>query len=258
VTNAIASTPTGPGAEIVPGVTRLGTEIVNWYLVQDGGKLTAVDAGLPGYRRTLESDLEARGYSLGQIDAVVLTHSDSDHTGMGTTLRDAGARILIHGDDEPTLRKPGPKSGDGAPVHWLPLLVRPAFWRFMGHMTRFGGAKPAPIEGAETFADGDVLDVPGSPRVIHTPGHNRGHCALLFERHGALFVGDELCTWNPLTNGRGPQLMPKPFDVSYAQCIESLGRLEGLQANVILPGHGHPWTGSPADAVSNARRLAGV
>jgi glyoxylase-like metal-dependent hydrolase (beta-lactamase superfamily II) len=136
-------------------------------------------------------------------------------------------------------------------------MWRPALWRFMGHMARSGGAKPPPVEGAETFTDGAVLDVPGRPRAVHTPGHTDGHCALLFESHGALFVGDEMCTWNPLTGARGPRLMPKAFDVSYAQCVESLGRLEGLNADLILAGHGDPWSGTPAAAVAHARESAG-
>jgi glyoxylase-like metal-dependent hydrolase (beta-lactamase superfamily II) len=239
--------------EIAPGITRLGSEIVNWYLVEDGGRLTAVDAGLPAYARTLESDLEALGHSLGDIEAVVLTHADGDHFGMAAKMREAGARVLVHTDDDARLRKPGPKAGDGAPVKVLPLMWRPAFWRFMGHMARSGGAKPPPVENAETFTDGDVLDVPGKPRAVHTPGHTDGHCALLFESKQALFVGDELCTWNPLSGERGPRLMPKQFDVSYAQCVESLAAIGPLEAALLLPGHGDPWEGSPADAVAQAR-----
>jgi len=30
--------------EIASGVWRIGTELVNWYLVEDGGRLTVVDA----------------------------------------------------------------------------------------------------------------------------------------------------------------------------------------------------------------------
>jgi glyoxylase-like metal-dependent hydrolase (beta-lactamase superfamily II) len=243
------------GATVAPGVTRYGTAIVNWYVVEDVGKLTAVDAGLPGYAATLETDLAAHGHSVGDIEALVLTHSDGDHTGLATTMRDAGARVLIHRDDDAMLRKPGPGKGDRAPIHWIPMMWRPAFWRFMGHMAKNGGGKPRPVDGAELFGDGDVLDVPGTPRVVHTPGHTEGHCALLFERHGALFVGDELCTWNPLTGRRGPQLMPKRFDVSAAQCVESLARLEPLEAGMILPGHGDPWAGTPAEAVAQARRV---
>jgi glyoxylase-like metal-dependent hydrolase (beta-lactamase superfamily II) len=240
-------------AQIAPGITRLGTELVNWYLVEEGGRLTAVDAGLPAYGRTLEADLGALGHSLEDIEAVVLTHADGDHMGMAAKMRDAGARVLIHVDDDARLRKPGPKTGDGAPVKALPLLWRPAFWRFMGPMARAGGAKPPPVEGAETFSDGAMLDVPGKPRAVHTPGHTDGHCALLFESHGALFVGDELCTWNPLTGQRGPRLMPKQFDVSYAQCVQSLAAIEPLQAGLLLPGHGDPWEGGPADAAAQAR-----
>jgi glyoxylase-like metal-dependent hydrolase (beta-lactamase superfamily II) len=237
----------------IPGITRLGSEIVNWYLVEEGGRLTAVDAGLHGYADGLESDLAAHGHSLGDIEAVVLTHSDGDHFGMAARMRAAGARVLVHTSDEARLSKPGPKSGDGAPVRMAPLMWRPAFWRFMGHMARKGGAKPPAVTDAETFSDGDVLDVPGRPRAIHTPGHTDGHCVLLFESHGALFVGDALCTWNPITGERGPRLMPKQFHVSYAQARESLGRIEGLEASVLLPGHGDPWSGSPSDAVSQAR-----
>jgi glyoxylase-like metal-dependent hydrolase (beta-lactamase superfamily II) len=168
-------------------------------------------------------------------------------------LREAGARVLIHSDDDGTLRKPGPKSGDASPVHLVRHMWRPRFWRFMGHMTRGGGARPPKIEGAETFADGDVLDVPGRPRVVHTPGHTAGHCALLFERQGALFVGDALCTWNPLTGRSGPQVMPSAFNVSTDRCFESLVAIEQLEASVILPGHGDAWHGSPSAAAARAR-----
>jgi glyoxylase-like metal-dependent hydrolase (beta-lactamase superfamily II) len=241
---------------VAEGVTRMGTDVVNWYLVEDGNRLTAVDAGLPGYASRLESDLATAGYSLGDIEAVVLTHSDGDHFGMASRMRDAGARVLVHVDDDARLRKPGAKSGDGSPPRVMAQMWRPAFWRFMGHMARNGGAKPPTIEGAETFGDGAVLDVPGRPRAVHTPGHTEGHCAIQFEQHGALFVGDELCTWNPLSGERGPRLMPKAFDVSYAQCVDSLARLEPLSAELILAGHGDPWRGSPADAVAHARDAA--
>ena len=32
---------------VADGVVRLGTELVNWYLVEDGGRVTIVDAGAP-------------------------------------------------------------------------------------------------------------------------------------------------------------------------------------------------------------------
>jgi glyoxylase-like metal-dependent hydrolase (beta-lactamase superfamily II) len=243
--------------EIVPGVHRLGSPLVNWYLVEDQGRLTAVDAGLPAFEKTLDADLRALGHRRSDIAAVVLTHSDSDHTSLVPAFRDAGARVLIHADDEATLRKPKAKTGDAAPKHLLPYLIRPGFWRFLGGMMRAGGAKAAKIEAVETFAHGDVLDVPGRPRVIHTPGHTAGHCALLFERHKALFVGDALYMWNPITGSREPQLGPSAFYESNEQALASLAAIEGLDAEVMLAGHGDPWQGRPADAVAHAREVAG-
>jgi glyoxylase-like metal-dependent hydrolase (beta-lactamase superfamily II) len=241
--------------DIVPRVHRLGSQLVNWYLVEDGGRLTAVDAGLPGFGSTLSSDLGALGLAARDVEAVILTHSDSDHTGLTRLLRAAGARILIHSDDEPTLRRPGPKSGDGSPVKVLRELWRPALWRFFGAMMRSGGTRPSKIDDAQTFTHDDVLEVPGRPRVIATPGHTPGHCAFLFENHGTVFVGDELCTWNPLTGRLGAQVMPVVFNTSTDQCFESLAALEGVRAETVLPGHGEPWREGAGAAVKNARQV---
>ncbi|MBV9837240.1 MAG: MBL fold metallo-hydrolase [Solirubrobacterales bacterium] len=232
---------------------RLGSSLVNWYLVADDGRLTAVDAGLPGFKNTLEADLARLGHSTADIEALILTHSDGDHTGLARALHEAGARVLIHSGDEPSLRKPGLKPGDASPPHLLRELWRPGLWRLFAAMAISGGAMPKPFEGAETFSDGDLLDVPGAPRVIATPGHTVGHCAFHFERHGALVVGDALCTKNPITGSRGPQVMPSFLNVSTEQCVASLALLEDVAADVMLAGHGEPWRGQPAAAIAAAR-----
>jgi len=230
---------------------------VNYYVVEEEGRLTVVDAGLPGFARELEADLRAIGRAPGDIEAVVLTHSDSDHTGIAPDLRQAGARVLIHSADEATLAKPRPKGGDASPLHLLPVLWRPTLWQFIAGMARTGGMKLATVRDPETFSDGDVLDVPGRPRVVHTPGHTAGHCAIHFAEHEVVFAGDALCTWNPITGARGAQLMPRQMNESNAQSLESLSRIEELQADVVAVGHGDPIRECPRVAVARAReRLA--
>lgn len=223
--------------------------------MEDGGRITAVDAGLPGFGKTLASDLSLLGHRLDEIEAVVLTHSDGDHTGLVSVLRGAGARVLIHAADEPTLRNPRPKSGDGKPIKILPQLRHPALLKLIAHMALSGGLIPSAFEGAETFSGDAVLEVPGRPRVVATPGHTAGHCALHFEGKGVVFVGDELCTRNPITGRMGPQVMPSALNVSTDQCFASLAALEPIPAEVILPGHGDPWRQGAALAVESARRL---
>ena len=241
--------------DIVPRVHRVINSFANWYLVEEGGRVTAVDAGLPGFKGSLDSDLTALGLSLGDVDAVILTHSDADHTGLVADLHEAGARVLIHEIDEPKLRKPGPKSGDAKPLKIVPEMWRPSFWRLAGSMVLHGGGRPRRFEGAETFQNGS-LDVPGHPRVIRTPGHTPGHCAFFFEEHGALIVGDAMCTWNPVTAKPGAQLMPHAFNESNADALSSLNAIESIEAAVLLPGHGEPWRDGVSAAVAAARSRA--
>jgi len=239
--------------EVASGVFRLGTPIVNWYLVKEGDSLTAVDAGLPRYGRTLDEDLRAQGLDSGQVEAIVLTHSDGDHTGLATTFRERGARVLIHEADAATLAKPGPKSGDAAPKQMLKVVWRPGVARFMGHMARNGGGRPPKVEADQTFRDGDELDVPGRPKVIHTPGHTAGHSAICFGERGVLFAGDAMCTWNPLTGGRAPGLMPRFSNEDNRAALASLDAIAAVEADLLLPGHGDPWHGTMSVAAAQAR-----
>lgn len=186
---------------------------------------------------------------------MILTHSDADHTGVAGALRESGARVLIHAADEETLRKPGPKSGDARPINVVPEMWRLSFWRVFGSMLLAGAARPTRIEKPETFEQG-ILDVPGNPRVIPTPGHTPGHCAFYFEGHDALFVGDAMCTLNPITGRRGPQALPRPLNVSNESALRSLDALEPVEAGVLLPGHGEPWREGVEAAVREARGSA--
>jgi glyoxylase-like metal-dependent hydrolase (beta-lactamase superfamily II) len=202
------------------------------------------------------ADLASLGFSPSDIKAVILTHSDVDHTGLTPSFRDAGARVLIHSDDEPKLRKPGPKSGDAKPQNILPALWRPSLWRTIMAITQAQGFRMPKITNAQTFGDGEVLDVPGRPRVIATPGHTPGHSAFLFEERKALFVGDALCTLSPVTHARGPQLMPRAMNESNEQALRSLDQLEPIQADVVLFGHGEPWRDGVSDMIKQARAAA--
>jgi glyoxylase-like metal-dependent hydrolase (beta-lactamase superfamily II) len=234
--------------DVAPGIHRLGHPKVNWYLLEDSGRFTAIDAGLPGFRKTLDADLSELGVSPDAIEALILTHSDADHTGLAGALHDAGTRVLIHSTDDEKLRRPGAKSGDAAPIHILPQLWRPTLWGMIVVMTSNGGGRPPSFTGAAKFSSGDVLDVPG-----HTPGH----CAFHFESHRALFVGDAMCNWSPMTGRRGPQLMPRSFNESNQAALQSLDALEPLEADITLFGHGDPWTSGVGAAVTEARAQAG-
>jgi hypothetical protein len=47
--------------------------------------------------------------------------------------------------------------------------------------------------------------------------------------------------------------MPSAMNVSTDGAFESLAVIEGLEAEVLLTGHGEPWREGPAAAVTRAR-----
>jgi glyoxylase-like metal-dependent hydrolase (beta-lactamase superfamily II) len=97
-----------------------------------------------------------------------------------------------------------------------------------------------------------TLDVPGSPRVILTPGHTPGSAALHFPSLDALFVGDAFAMYGVTTGARGPQVAP--FTADADEAVASLTRLEGTSADFVLPGHGDPWTDGIQEAVRLVRQ----
>ena len=77
-------------ARVAPGVHRLHTRYTNWYLLEDGERLTVLDAGLPGDLRQFVSALSRLGHAPADIDAVLVTHHHPDHRGNAERLHRPG------------------------------------------------------------------------------------------------------------------------------------------------------------------------
>jgi glyoxylase-like metal-dependent hydrolase (beta-lactamase superfamily II) len=236
--------------QIASGLYRVGADIINSYLIigQDG--VTIIDAGLPGYWKPLQAGLAATGKSLGDVRALILTHGDTDHIGFAAQLyREAGVVARIHEADADRARMKVKKPNSG----WGPVKIGPLAG-FLWYSAWRGGLRPRPVTELQTVADGDVLDVPGSPRIIHTPGHTPGSVAVHVPAVDALFLGDTMTTRNVLTGVTGPK--PAPFTLDPAQAVASLDRIVGVDATWLLPGHGPAWDRGVPEAVRLIRESA--
>jgi glyoxylase-like metal-dependent hydrolase (beta-lactamase superfamily II) len=231
--------------EVADGIHRLGTGMVNWYLIERGGGLTLVDAGLRGYWPQLEQALGALGRKAEEVEAVVLTHAHADHVGFAHQVKaNSDATIWVHERDaEPGMRRFPP----------FRLYLRPTAWPLLAHGLRNGLLATPDAAEVRTFGDGDVLEVPGRPRVRHLPGHTRGNCALHLPDASVVFSGDALVTFDPYRRRRGPRLLLKGVNEDNDQARASLDQLAELNAQLLLPGHGEPWRDGVAAAVAEAR-----
>jgi glyoxylase-like metal-dependent hydrolase (beta-lactamase superfamily II) len=237
--------------KIAPGIHRIGDRsIVNSYLVEDAGQVTIIDAGVPGHYRDMPAELAAMGRTVADVRALLLTHGHTDHIGFAERLRrERQVPVSVHEADAALARGevPNPAKGYG-PTRLGPLLG------FLWYTILRGGLRVPKLQEVATFGDGATLDVPGSPRVILTPGHTPGSAALHVPSLDALFVGDAFATYAVTTGARGPQVAP--FTADAAQAVASLARLEDVSADLALPGHGDPWTGGIQEAVRQVRQAA--
>jgi glyoxylase-like metal-dependent hydrolase (beta-lactamase superfamily II)/8-oxo-dGTP pyrophosphatase MutT (NUDIX family) len=168
----------------------------NTYLLGNG-ELLLVDPGAEDAEQcakllALVEGLRAEGL---RPRAVVLTHHHGDHVG--------GARAVAE--------------RLGIPV-----------WCHRRTADRMG----FPVE--RLLEEGDVLELAGAPvqrwRVLHTPGHARGHICLVDERSRAAVVGDMVASVGTI--------VIDPPEGNMREYLTQLARLRDLPVTTLYPAHG--------------------
>lgn len=238
--------------DIADGVHLLSDAYVNCYLIEDEGRLTLIDTGLPAMWEELESALGELGHDLTDLAAVVLTHAHFDHTGCAARVqRELRLPIWAHPDDHYIAAHPyrykHEKSRLLYPVRY------PRGVRILSTMARAGALRVKGVRGLVSLEAGSVLDVPGRPRVVFTPGHTDGHCALHLADRRAVITGDALVTLDPYTAQPGPQIVAGAATADRKRALSSLDALAATRAQIVLPGHGDPWLDGIQSAVDHAK-----
>lgn len=233
---------------LAPDLHRVGNDIIAAYLVADATGVTVIDAGLAGHWTDLLLELTEMGRGLADVRGVILTHGDSDHIGFAERLRkERGVPVYVHEEDAARARGEAKSHGKGG--HWRFGATAGFLW----YSIRKGGARTAPLSTVVAVHDGEVLDLPGSPRIIGMPGHSAGSIAVHIPVVDAVFVGDALTTRNVLTGIAGPQ--PAPFTDDPTEAHRSLSKLSAIDASWVLPGHGTPYHAGTAAVVAEIERF---
>ena len=109
--------------QIAKGLYRIGSDIVNSYLVTEGDGVTIIDAGLPRYWKLLNRELARIWKTLDDVRALILTHGDTDHIGFAAELsREKGIPAHLHPADADRARmevkKPRSSWARSRPGRW--------------------------------------------------------------------------------------------------------------------------------------------
>lgn len=201
---------------LAPGVWRLKefpAPTINCYLAED----VLIDAGRTWDRRRIFAELEGR-----EISMLALTHVHPDHQGAAKAVCEArGIPLACHEDDVDAMegRRPVQEASANNPLNRLIASI----WQGPPH------------EVGRVLQDGD--EVAGF-RVVHTPGHSRGHVVYFRESDRVAICGDVIRNMSYATGLPGIKEPPPLFTYDPAENRRSIRRLAELNPSLILPGHG--------------------
>jgi glyoxylase-like metal-dependent hydrolase (beta-lactamase superfamily II) len=239
-------------AHVAEGVHRIEDANTNWYLIEDAGRLTIVDTGVPKSWQSLHSALTQLGHRPENVEAVVLTHGHYDHVGFAERARtELGVPVYVHENDAPLVRHPWRFDFERLPLIYF--VTQPQALPIVFEFARTRAFFPPPVKEVVRYESSGTLPVPGSPHIVFTPGHTLGHCALHLPDRDVVIAGDAIVMLDPYTARPGPCLVARAALADSERNLRTLDAIAATGARIVLTGHGEPWTGGAEAAVERAR-----
>jgi glyoxylase-like metal-dependent hydrolase (beta-lactamase superfamily II) len=230
---------------------------VNVYLVEEAdGGLLLWDSGLgsPEATAALEDGFRRLGRRFDEVRRIVVSHGHVDHYGAARFVQERhGGELPVyaHPADVPKIAEGGWRWRDRQPLyaaHLARLGVPDDVLREVSREGKKGFGLARRVPEVRSIGEGEVI-VTRHLRleVLHMPGHTPGLICLHDPARRLFFSDDHLLekvSPNPLID-LGPAGEDGHFRPLIAY-LESVARMRALELDLVLPGHGPPFSGHRA------------
>jgi glyoxylase-like metal-dependent hydrolase (beta-lactamase superfamily II) len=241
--------PLPPVERVRPGIWSIPVPIPNnplryvlVYAFETDRGAYIVDAGwnTDDAYQTLVAGLERAGFSIGDVQGVLVTHIHPDHYGLAGRVREAsGAWVALHPADAALI-----EARYDAPDDLIEAIAS---------MLRREGAPAEEIDSLKNASmpvrpfvsavrpdllveDGDKPDVPGwELKAIWTPGHSPGHLCFHEASNRLMLSGDHVLPRITPNISVHPQAGPDPL----GDFLASLDKVGAYDVDEVLPAHEH-------------------
>lgn len=245
----------GSTVQVSENVFLASGTTVNWVLLRDGSDLTLIDGGYPGDLAAVEESILFAGGRPQDVRAILITHAHVDHLGaVGPFHARYGTPVYLDPVEVAHARREYLEQL--TPARLMRIIWRPGVLPWAMEVLRAGATRDVAAPHALPFPAAGPLDLPGAPVPVPTHGHTSGHTAFHLPSAGVVISGDGLITGHPLSRRDGPQVTSGFFNHDQAQTVAALDALAGLDADLLLPGHGPAHRGPVREAVAAARAAA--
>jgi len=193
----------------------------NCYLLKTEKGFVLIDTGWKSKRRKLDQELVREGCRQGNLDLIILTHGDFDHSGNCAYLREKyDAKIAMHQNDAKMV-----EYGD---MFWNRPSGNIIIKKLVNLFFKIRRFKP----DFHLDENSDLSKYGLNAKVIYLPGHSKGSIGILTSNKN-LFCGDLF------SNQKKPE--PNSLIDNLNDFNESIDKVKNLHINQVYPGHGEPF-----------------